>query len=64
MRNKEEFKAELFRRRARYERQRKKRRNILFAGGIPAAICVILCCVIFQPERKSNRNIESADVLC
>lgn len=33
MRNKEEFKAELFRRRARYERQRKKRRNIYLQAG-------------------------------
>lgn len=50
MRSKEQFKAELFRRRAEYERRRKKKRTALLAACFSGAACAAICCMVFLPS--------------
>ena len=50
MRNREEFKALIAQKQARYEDARKKRHRMLRAVLVSCTMCVLLCCtVLFTP---------------
>ena len=49
MRNRDEFKAELLRRREAYERRRKRKQKLFLAAALPLVSCAAVFCVAFLP---------------